>query len=927
MLDFLSYIFIWLATIVDTTLEGESPSLTIAGIRQWQTTLVVSDVDGNLLAIPLDIWPIEKRAMPNVMGYLNKNTYQFGEIMGLNSSLKTIDIDATPYAWSTVCTDEERGELYLDVYSEYDQKVHTMMYDVIVADTLQVDREHVQIRNAWTATTVGIRWWVGPYTIDIHESDAIGISLDSSELRIAWVTDGELPADSPQDGLHQFRILALDVTDASEVVTVTDSEWSSVEIIVSVDRKDTESCRTSSTQCERYDLVFGFPLVDIDTNNGVSHWVIVDGYWDLVPWGEWYGEYTLKFFNPYENVEQWIEGEVWVGEWVSPQPEEEAVDYCHAAKWRNGSCTQYNTSAASSIKVRCDELHTVVSDGSWPAHQTCGEVPGDFVGAWYAWSEEEVVEEESEEEETMVDEEEEEESTSNWDNPFTDFWSVSFWDNKVLIYSQWSWIPQEIGIEYENGDIVVIDFENQVYIGIIENQDSGWRMYYKDANGSISYPDAWVYITSTDVEIMNSQSDVQRCELWNTGLYWQKPYHSSCLFWDEFDARECNAWYVDMFYVNWTNTCVSEWSEADSIQIELTRDKFRTILNTISPDKRVSIKSAMTSLQESKQDNVIFTSLLDDGINHLEKKLQTQFNDLQELQRAFTELTLASDNWSWWDGYPLPEYQWKTRDEIREYAYEFSSKLHSYLMTYDVEYKQRFDAKVQEGVDAWWDAIEIWQWLAEGAIEWTTDYIMDYYDIALTLVGLRFIDIVNWVKSLWQSAVDFVNNPLDTLVWFVDQLVEIKERILTMNWYERWKGTSYVWSNIGLNSVDPTGKVANSLGAWLATKLWRYADDLFKVWVSVWNKKYSLSITQFLNDAEIKNTLTRINVWSYKYTQDWSEFRNIDKLLPKKGTAYYQEWTVDTPWETHRAKRRLVLWQWGELFYTDDHYLSFIRLK
>jgi hypothetical protein len=60
------------------------------------------------------------------------------------------------------------------------------MYDVIVADTLQVDRERVQIRNAWTATTVGIRWWVGPYTIDTHGSDTIGIALDSSELRIAW---------------------------------------------------------------------------------------------------------------------------------------------------------------------------------------------------------------------------------------------------------------------------------------------------------------------------------------------------------------------------------------------------------------------------------------------------------------------------------------------------------------------------------------------------------------------------------------------------------------------------------------------------------------------------------------------------------------------------------------------------------------------
>jgi hypothetical protein len=49
-------------------------------------------------------------------------------------------------------------------------------------------------------------------------------------------------------------------------------------------------------------------------------------------------------------------------------------------------------------------------------------------------------------------------------------------------------------------------------------------------------------------------------------------------------------------------------------------------------------------LKEAKSDNVIFLSLLDDGINHLWKREFAQTKDLQELEWAFQELQLAGNN-------------------------------------------------------------------------------------------------------------------------------------------------------------------------------------------------------------------------------------------------------------------------------------------
>ncbi|MBE1578971.1 ribonuclease N [Streptomyces sp. WAC 05977] len=53
-------------------------------------------------------------------------------------------------------------------------------------------------------------------------------------------------------------------------------------------------------------------------------------------------------------------------------------------------------------------------------------------------------------------------------------------------------------------------------------------------------------------------------------------------------------------------------------------------------------------------------------------------------------------------------------------------------------------------------------------------------------------------------------------------------------------------------------------------------------------------------------------------------FQNREKVLPAKGSGYYREYTVKTPGSPDRGARRLVTGGGKELYYTEDHYKSFV---
>jgi len=56
-------------------------------------------------------------------------------------------------------------------------------------------------------------------------------------------------------------------------------------------------------------------------------------------------------------------------------------------------------------------------------------------------------------------------------------------------------------------------------------------------------------------------------------------------------------------------------------------------------------------------------------------------------------------------------------------------------------------------------------------------------------------------------------------------------------------------------------------------------------------------------------------------------FRNREGLLPSKPGGYYQEFLHPTPGVQGAGSQRIIQGQGGELFYTPDHYKSFIPLN
>jgi len=67
------------------------------------------------------------------------------------------------------------------------------------------------------------------------------------------------------------------------------------------------------------------------------------------------------------------------------------------------------------------------------------------------------------------------------------------------------------------------------------------------------------------------------------------------------------------------------------------------------------------------------------------------------------------------------------------------------------------------------------------------------------------------------------------------------------------------------------------------------------------------------------------------YDRDGSVFRNREGLLPQRPRGYYREYTVATPGARDRGARRIVVGgeprPAREMYYTDDHYRSFRRIR
>jgi guanyl-specific ribonuclease Sa len=56
-------------------------------------------------------------------------------------------------------------------------------------------------------------------------------------------------------------------------------------------------------------------------------------------------------------------------------------------------------------------------------------------------------------------------------------------------------------------------------------------------------------------------------------------------------------------------------------------------------------------------------------------------------------------------------------------------------------------------------------------------------------------------------------------------------------------------------------------------------------------------------------------------------FDNVERRLPVRAPGYYRESDVWPPRGSRRGAERLVFGREGEVYYSPDHYRSFVRLR
>jgi ribonuclease T1 len=79
---------------------------------------------------------------------------------------------------------------------------------------------------------------------------------------------------------------------------------------------------------------------------------------------------------------------------------------------------------------------------------------------------------------------------------------------------------------------------------------------------------------------------------------------------------------------------------------------------------------------------------------------------------------------------------------------------------------------------------------------------------------------------------------------------------------------------------------------------------------------------------EARTTLALIDAGGpFPYDQDGATFFNNEQNLPDHDRGYYREYTVETPGSRDRGARRIVAGAEGELYWTEDHYDSFERIR
>ncbi len=80
--------------------------------------------------------------------------------------------------------------------------------------------------------------------------------------------------------------------------------------------------------------------------------------------------------------------------------------------------------------------------------------------------------------------------------------------------------------------------------------------------------------------------------------------------------------------------------------------------------------------------------------------------------------------------------------------------------------------------------------------------------------------------------------------------------------------------------------------------------------------------------TDLQPTLNRIaSGGKFPHRNDGSIFKNMEGLLPKQNVGFYQEFVHPTPGLTGPGPMRIVTGQNGNMWFTPDHYKTFIPIR
>jgi len=83
----------------------------------------------------------------------------------------------------------------------------------------------------------------------------------------------------------------------------------------------------------------------------------------------------------------------------------------------------------------------------------------------------------------------------------------------------------------------------------------------------------------------------------------------------------------------------------------------------------------------------------------------------------------------------------------------------------------------------------------------------------------------------------------------------------------------------------------------------------------------------FRGTIDLKPTLDRIERGeANRHRNDGTTFQNREGRLPKKSSGYYKEYVHPTPGESGPGPQRIILGKEGEIWYTPDHYKTFMEI-